>query len=110
MVLHIYSLLPTPVPIYGIKTLFKVYTHQLKVCQALHAVPLLDTVHIIPIYIAWTPCHHGMVHPQFADGGDGLQLWRVAANTLNKQPQLQTADKERASSLEVGCGSNNLLP
>jgi hypothetical protein len=51
MVLHIYSLLPTPVPIYGIKTLFKVYKHQLKVCQALHAVPLLDTVHIIPIIL-----------------------------------------------------------
>jgi hypothetical protein len=56
----------------------------------------------------WVPCHHGMMHLQFADGGDGLQLSRVAANKLNKQPQ--TADKECASSLEVGCGSNNLPP
>jgi hypothetical protein len=34
------------------------------------------------------------VCPQVADG-DGLQIWRVASNILNKQ--LQTADK--------GCGS-----
>jgi hypothetical protein len=36
---------------------------------------------------------------------DGLQLWRVAANTLNKQPQ--TNDKGRSSMLEVGRGANN---
>jgi hypothetical protein len=29
------------------------------------------------------PCHHGMACPQVADGGDGLQLWRAAANILN---------------------------
>jgi len=33
------------------------------------------------------PCHHGMAHPQVAGGGDGLQIWRVAVNTLNKQSQ-----------------------
>jgi hypothetical protein len=42
-----------------------------------------------PIYYTlshdrWVPCHHGMVHPQVADGGDSLQFWRVAANMLNK--------------------------
>jgi hypothetical protein len=26
------------------------------------------------------PCHHGMARPQVADGGEGLQIWRVAAN------------------------------
>jgi hypothetical protein len=31
------------------------------------------------------PYHHGMPHPQVADGGDGLQIWRVAANVLSKQ-------------------------
>jgi len=36
-------------------------------------------------------CHHGMVRPWVADGGDGLQMWRVAANILNKQSR--TADK-----------------
>jgi hypothetical protein len=28
-----------------------------------------------------------MVRPQVADGGDGPQIWRVAANILNKQPR-----------------------
>jgi hypothetical protein len=34
--------------------------------------------------------HHGMTCPQFADGGDSQQIWRVAANLLNKQSR--TAD------------------
>jgi hypothetical protein len=25
-------------------------------------------------------CHYGMARPQVADGEDGLQTWRVAAN------------------------------
>jgi hypothetical protein len=29
-------------------------------------------------------CHHGMARPQDADGGDGLQLFKVAENVLNK--------------------------
>jgi hypothetical protein len=33
------------------------------------------------------PCHHGMARPQVADGGDGLQIWRVAANILKEQGQ-----------------------
>jgi hypothetical protein len=37
------------------------------------------------------PCHHGVTRPQVADGGDGLHIWRVAADTLNKQSR--TADK-----------------
>jgi hypothetical protein len=32
-----------------------------------------------------------MARPQVADGEDGLQIWRVAANILNKQSR--TADK-----------------
>jgi hypothetical protein len=40
------------------------------------------------------------------DGGEGLQIWKVSANVLNKQ--LQTADKVWSSSLGVGCGANNL--
>jgi hypothetical protein len=32
----------------------------------------------------WVPCHNGVTRPQVADGGDGLQVWRVAANILNK--------------------------
>jgi hypothetical protein len=30
-----------------------------------------------------SPCHHGMASPSVPDGGDGLQIWRVAANKLN---------------------------
>jgi hypothetical protein len=37
------------------------------------------------------PCHHGMTRPRVADGGDGLQIWRLAANIWNKQSR--TADK-----------------
>jgi hypothetical protein len=35
-----------------------------------------------------------------ADGGDGLPIWRVAANILNKQSR--AADKGWSSILEVG--------
>jgi hypothetical protein len=45
-------------------------------------------------------CHHGMARPRVADKGDGLQIWRVAANTLNKQ--LRTADCGWFSNLGVG--------
>jgi hypothetical protein len=37
-----------------------------------------------------------MAHPQVVVGGNGLQLWRVAENTLNKQP---LTDKGWSSSL-----------
>jgi hypothetical protein len=43
-----------------------------------------------------------MAQPWVADGGDGLEVWSVAANTLIKQTQ--TADKWWSSSLEVGRG------
>jgi hypothetical protein len=47
--------------------------------------------------VKWVLCHHGMARPQFADGGDSLQIWRVAANILNKQSR--TADRGWSSSL-----------
>jgi hypothetical protein len=56
----------------------------------------------------WVPCHHGMARPQVADGGDSLQLWKVAANILNNQSR--TADKGLSSSLGVGRGANNFSP
>jgi hypothetical protein len=56
-------------------------------------------------HFKWVPCHHSMARPQVADGGDGLQIWRVAANILNKQSW--TADKGWSSSLGVGRGANN---
>ena len=48
-----------------------------------------------------------MTSLQVADGADGLQIWRAAANILNKQ--LRTADKRWSSSSEVGRGANNPL-
>jgi hypothetical protein len=41
-------------------------------------------------------------------GADSLQIWRGAANILNKQSR--RADKERSYSLGVGRGNNNLSP
>jgi hypothetical protein len=39
---------------------------------------------------------------------NGLQIWRVAANSLNKQSR--TADKGWSLSFEVGRGANNSSP
>jgi hypothetical protein len=41
-------------------------------------------------------------------GGDGLQMWRFAANVLNIQ--LKTADDGWSSSLGVVRGANNFSP
>jgi hypothetical protein len=49
-----------------------------------------------------------MARPQVADGGDALQLWREAANILNKLSR--TPDKECSSSLGVGRGAKNSSP
>jgi hypothetical protein len=54
------------------------------------------------MYVKWVHCHHGMARPLVADRGDGLQIWRVAANMLNKQSR--TADSGWSSSLRVGRG------
>jgi hypothetical protein len=54
------------------------------------------------------PCHHGMTRLRVADKGDGLHMWRVAVNILNKQSR--TADKEWPSSLGVGRGAKNSSP
>jgi hypothetical protein len=43
-----------------------------------------------------------MVRPQVADGGGGLQIWRVAANVLNKH--LQTADRGGPTAWAFGRG------
>jgi hypothetical protein len=46
-----------------------------------------------------------MAHPQVADGGDALQIWRVAASILNKESQ--TAYKGWSSNLGFVHGANN---
>jgi hypothetical protein len=60
------------------------------------------------VNVRWVPCHHGMARPQVSDGGDALQIWRVAANILNKQSQ--AAEKGRSSSLGVWRGANISSP
>jgi hypothetical protein len=49
-----------------------------------------------------------MARPKVADEGDALQVWKVAANILNKKSR--TADKGWSSSLCVGRGTNNSSP
>jgi hypothetical protein len=51
-------------------------------------------------HVKWVPCHQGMICPQVLNGGNGLQVWRVAANILNEH--LWTAEKDCPSSLWVG--------
>jgi hypothetical protein len=59
-------------------------------------------------HVKWVHCHHGVPRPQVADRGDGLQMWRAAANIMNKQSR--TADSGWSSSLGVGRGANNPPP
>jgi hypothetical protein len=54
------------------------------------------------------PCHHGMVRPQVADGGDSLQIWMVAANVSNKRSR--TAESGWYSNLGVEREANNSSP
>jgi hypothetical protein len=49
-----------------------------------------------------------MARSQVLDGEDGLQIWRIAVNILNKQ--LQTTDKGWSSSLGVGSRANISSP
>jgi hypothetical protein len=45
-----------------------------------------------------------MARPQVADRGEALQVWRVAANILNKKSR--TPDKGWSFSLRVGRGAD----
>jgi hypothetical protein len=47
----------------------------------------------LSVHVKWDPCHHDMVRPQVAAGGDGPHTLKVAANILNKS---RPADKEWA--------------
>jgi hypothetical protein len=59
-------------------------------------------------HFKWVHCHHGIARPRVADIGDSLQIWRIAANILNKQSR--TADSGWSSNLGVGWGANNPPP
>ncbi|KAJ4432011.1 hypothetical protein ANN_20625 [Periplaneta americana] len=81
--------------------------------RMLRVISPLNIKTIIIIIIINFPCivgpyHHGMARPQVTDRGDGLQIWRVAVNILNRQSE--TADEGWSSSLGVGRRANNPLP
>jgi hypothetical protein len=57
-------------------------------------------VFLIPCYVG--PCHNSMERSRIADGGDGLQIRRIAVCLLNKQSR--TDGKGRFSSLGVDNG------
>jgi hypothetical protein len=48
-----------------------------------------------------------MASPQVADGGEGLPIWKLAANIMNKQ--LLTGDKGCPSGFGVGRGAKIIL-
>jgi hypothetical protein len=52
--------------------------------------------------VTWVHCHKRMARRRVADRGDGLQIWRVAANILNKKSR--TADSGWSCSFGVGRG------
>jgi len=63
-------------------------------------------LYIFPMFCV--SCLHTIALPRVTDGGDGLQIRRIAVNILNKQSQ--TADKGLSSSLGVGRGAKNPSP
>jgi hypothetical protein len=52
------------------------------------------------VHVKWITCHHGTSSQQVVYGGDGLQLWKVAANILCKQSR--TANKGGSPALALG--------
>jgi hypothetical protein len=49
-----------------------------------------------------------MAHPQVADGGDGIQIWRVAADIVNKQSRQPTRCDRQAWGLDKGLKTSSL--
>jgi hypothetical protein len=80
-------------------------------CRSCHVVLTDDRVNISYSTLgsrSSSKCLRIQSLPQVADGRDGVQIWRVAANILNKQSR--TADRGWSSSLGVGRGANNPPP
>jgi len=78
---------------------------QLPISASSQAVSLrIQNVNISPAILCYVgTCHHGMVRPRVAVGGDGFQIWWVVV--LNKQSR--TTDKEWTSNLGTKRGANN---
>jgi hypothetical protein len=78
----------------------------LLLCAGFISPALLQPSCVFNIHVKWVHCHHGMARPRVAVRGDGLQIWRVAANILNKQSW--TANSGWYSSLGLGGGLTTL--
>jgi hypothetical protein len=52
--------------------------------------------------------HNGMALPQVTDAGDGLYIWRLVANLLNKQQQTTKNGDPAAWGLDVGLTTPHL--
>lgn len=52
--------------------------------------------------VKWVPCHQGVTPSQVADGGAGLQVWRVAADKPSRQA---IADSRQGVILHLGSWS-----
>jgi hypothetical protein len=37
------------------------------------------------VHIESVPCHCSIAHPRLVNGGEGIQIWRVAASILDKR-------------------------
>jgi hypothetical protein len=64
------------------------------------------TIEYAVTYLRWVPCHSGMARAQVAEEGDGLQLWRVAADILN----IQSRADDKGWSCSFGAGSGLTTP
>jgi hypothetical protein len=53
-------------------------------------------------HVRWGPYHHGMAHPHAVDGGDSLQIWRIATNILRSRQAQPTRGSPEYWGLGVG--------
>jgi hypothetical protein len=75
--IHHFSVLATFIVVYFVTRILLVY---LAVCLHCGGCNLMTGQ--LCLRVKWVPRYHGMARPHVADGGDGLQIRRVAANIL----------------------------
>jgi hypothetical protein len=46
---------------------------------------LINICNTVISHVRWVPSHHGVARPRVPDGGESLQILKVAAKTLNRQ-------------------------
>jgi hypothetical protein len=106
--MHLYSYVPHDSPDDGLSRPKHIVSGIIKTIVRLTVAPTFLFVSSTKSHVTCVPCHYGTARPQVTDGGDGLQIWRVAANILNKQSW--TVDTEWSCSLGAGRGASNSSP